>query len=157
MNKNNKPSKSNKVYKKDIKNGNLNEMKVLKYLNSNGYNLNKDSNRYALFDFWSQDCIAELKSRNNYYNTYPTTMVGMNKIDYAEKLLYDISESVLVPPTVIFLFLFKDGLYKWEMKPEQYTIDKGVRNDRGAYESKSHAFIDIKYLELITKDINSYN
>ena len=56
--------------------------------------------QFDTFDFVGEDITIELKSRKNCYNKYPTTIVGMNKID-------KIKEG----EKVIFFFNFTDGLY----------------------------------------------
>ena len=150
----------NEIYKKDLYNGNLNEEKVLKYLNENIYTdepLQKSKNKYDYFDFWSKDVMAELKSRNNPYSQYPSTMVGLNKIQFVERELRALNESVLTLPEVKFLFLFTDGLYEWTYDPKEYSINTGYRNDRGVREEKKYAYIPISKLKLITKEINSKN
>lgn len=151
---------TNTIYQNDLRNGNLNEQKVLKYLNANVYPdcpLEKSKNRYDYFDFFSRDAMVELKSRNNNYDTYPTTMVGLNKIQFVERELQSLSESVLTPPEFKFMFLFKDGLYEWTYAPDEYSINSGYRKDRGLREEKQYAYIDIKKLKLITTEINSIN
>tara|TARA_R100000951_G_scaffold115995_1_gene126050 strand:- start:2629 stop:3102 length:474 start_codon:yes stop_codon:yes gene_type:complete len=151
---------NNPIYKNDLRNGNLNEIKVLKYLNDNIYQdcpLEKSKNKYDYFDFFSRDAMVELKSRTNPYSQYPTTMVGLNKIQFVERELQSLSESVLTTPEFKFMFLFTDGLYEWTYAPEEYSINTGFRNDRGVKEEKKYAYIHISKLKLVTKDINSKN
>tara|TARA_R110000823_G_scaffold300464_2_gene421288 strand:- start:489 stop:962 length:474 start_codon:yes stop_codon:yes gene_type:complete len=157
MNKN-KINTSNKIYKRDIKSGEKNEKKVFEYLNATIYKdepLEKSSDKYAVFDFFSKSAICELKSRNNIHSHYRSTMVGFNKIDYANKMLEDLSESVLVRPEVVFYFLFQDGLYSWNLDNNQYYTKQSGREDRGQVEKSKYAYINISNLELITKDICS--
>ena len=87
----------------------------------------------------------ELKTRNNTYNKYPSTMVGYNKIKIAEEDNTDKKYK--------FLFLFKDGLYCWDFEKDKYTIKTGGRRDRGLYEYKQYAYIPIEELYLISKEI----
>ena len=38
---------------------------------------------FHLFDFYNDEYLVELKARRNNYNTYPTTMIGYNKLEKA--------------------------------------------------------------------------
>ena len=79
----------------------------------------------------------ELKSRNNEYNKYSSTMIGNNKIIKASQLDDD----------VYFLFSFTDGLYYWKYdKNYKLEIKKGGRIDRGIAEINDYAFIPIEIL-----------
>ena len=40
---------------------------------------------YHLFDYYNDHYLVELKARRNNYNKYPTTMIGKNKIDKANR------------------------------------------------------------------------
>tara|TARA_R100000231_G_C5286200_1_gene153171 strand:+ start:179 stop:667 length:489 start_codon:yes stop_codon:yes gene_type:complete len=153
-----KPNKNNKVYLSDLKSGNINEDKVFNWLNQNIYKeepLEKSPDKYSVFDFVSKEVIIELKSRNVDYRSFRSTMIGLNKIKYANKLLEDLSESVLTRPQVLFLFLFKDGLYQWELNNNQYYTKMSGRKDRGAVEQQEYAYISIDNLTLITDKLSS--
>ncbi len=41
------------------------------------------SSKYNLIDFRNEDLYIELKSRRNTYSKFDTTIIGSNKIDYA--------------------------------------------------------------------------
>ena len=101
--------------------------------------------QFATFDFISEDntIILELKSRRCKSNQYPTTIVGLNKIDSAVKLIEQ-------GKTVKFLFNFTDGLYEW-CDLEKYQIKKGGRTDLaiGNRGWKDYAHIKIDNLNLI--------
>tara|TARA_Y100000385_G_C12819477_1_gene519735 strand:- start:200 stop:613 length:414 start_codon:yes stop_codon:yes gene_type:complete len=100
--------------------------------------------QYETFDFISADnnIILELKSRRCNYNKYPTTIVGLNKIDIAKELIEK-------GKTVKFLFNFLDGLYEW-CDLNQYEIAKGGRTDLiGNRGWKDYAHIKIDNLTLI--------
>ena len=96
-------------------------------------------------DFINSKIIAELKSRRNKYNQYPDTMCGYNKIQQAEQS-YKSNKG----KEYKFYFLFTDGLYCWDFNREEYTTRLGVS------EKKEYSYINIKYLKLITTDINSH-
>lgn len=91
----------------------------------------------AIFDYESEKTLVELKSRNNTYNKYPTTMVGYNKIQYANKLNKD----------TYFCFNFTDGLYYYKYnKNDKLDFGRGGRCDRGREEYKDYCYIPIEYL-----------
>ena len=91
------------------------EHEVLKDIqNKFGSDLKKTSGRYDRFDFISSNVLIELKSRRCNVETYPDTMVGYNKIEYAKKH---------PDKSVIFCFNFENGLYYHEYKPDKkYNI-----------------------------------
>jgi hypothetical protein len=92
-----------------------------------------------IFDYKGDNKFIELKSRNNEYNKYPTTMIGYNKILKSLELKED----------VFYLFNFIDGLYYWKFnKNYKINIQRGGRSDRGKAEYSNYAFIPI---ELLTK------
>ena len=130
--------------------GNMNEKKVLKYLNEKTEFINDNfklhKNQWATIDFVNSNYVAELKSRRCYVRSYPDTMCGLNKIKYAE----DHPEK-----NVVFYFLYQDGLYKWDYNKDQYSIRGGGRNDRERDERKDYGYILIEHLELITNEISS--
>lgn len=81
----------------------------------------------------------EVKTRNNNYNKYPTTMVGYNKIQFAER----------VCRPVYFIFNFLDGVYYYEYtidKLDELEIKRGGRCDRGKAEYKTYCYIPINKL-----------
>jgi hypothetical protein len=93
------------------------------------------------FDFITGNTFFELKSRRNNHNTYPDTMIGYNKIQYA-KMNPD--------KNYVFLFKFLDGLYKHDFDPQKtYSVRQGGRIDRGAPEIKDYVFIPVKELSLV--------
>jgi hypothetical protein len=106
-------------------------------------NLQKNSNLFYVIDFTSKDCYIELKSRRCEKNKYPDTMIGVNKIVFAEK-----SEK----PTY-FCFSFTDGLYYWKYDKEEVkdavSYRDGGRLDRGKDEIKEYAYIKCEYLKKI--------
>ena len=91
--------------------------------------------QFDTFDFVGEDITIELKSRKNCYNKYPTTIVGMNKID-------KIKEG----EKVIFFFNFTDGLYYWEYEVNTFTIIMIKRRDRNN-KAKPHLAIPITCLK----------
>ena len=127
----------NKIKEIDLKFGEEKEVGELNTLqNTFSKNLKRVNDKYFLFDFTSDTCYVELKSRRNTHNKYPDTMIGKNKIDYAEKSDKD----------VFFCFSFTDGLFYWkynktDIENGNVEFRLGGRNDRGKEEYKNYAFI----------------
>ena len=90
--------------------------------------------KYDTFDFVGEDITIELKSRKNCYNKYPTTIVGMNKINKIQE-----------GEKVIFFFNFTDGLYYWEYKENDFKVIMIKRRDRNK-KAKPHLSIPINCL-----------
>ena len=109
----------------------------------------KNESKFAIFDFEdsNSDIVVEVKCRNNNYNSYPTSMVGKNKIDWAFNNC----------KTPYFIFIFNDGSYYWKYNIEQYIVNKGGRKDRGKFESSDYAYIDIKHLIKIEQGVPPLN
>jgi len=132
-------------FKQDFNLGIKSENKVLKFLNESYEDKFISTTQNCEFDFTNNQYNIELKTRNNTYNKYPSTMVGYNKIKIAEEDSTDKKYK--------FLFLFEDGLYCWDFEKDKYTIKTGGRRDRGLYEYKQYAYIPIEELYLISKEI----
>lgn len=138
---------------KDVEFGLLNEKKVLKWYNDNNYSDNKlemFKNPFNVVDFVSSDGkdIIELKSRNIYHKQYPDLMIGINKLEEADRNCHCHN--------YYFNFLCKDGLYGWKYeKGKSYNKRFGGRTDRGIDERRLQGFIPTKDLFLITTEINS--
>ena len=123
---------------KDLKFGLNKEMQLLPILKE----YLKDETIYKLentnvFDFKGDNKVIELKSRNNNYDKYSTTMIGINKILRASSL----------NENVYFFFCFNDGLYFWLYdKDYEFEIKRGGRYDRGKIEVKEYCYIPIEML-----------
>ncbi len=103
------------------------------------------TDKYHPYDFINKDkkIMVELKSRNNSYSKYPTTMIGMNKIKYGMESDY----------TCYFLFNFTDGLYYYKLSDKtivECDISKGGRKDRGRLEYNQYLFIPTVLLTQIS-------
>lgn len=135
--------------KKDLALGAKSEEAVMpileKYLN---LKLEK-TDYYDTFDFIGEDIYIELKARTNKRRSYPTTMIGKNKIDEGLELLKKNKK-------VILAFKFINGLFIYELKEDSLTngdmsISNGGRRDRGRDEIKKYAYIDVEKLTRISK------
>jgi hypothetical protein len=126
--------------KLDIVFGSLQEKTLLPTIN-NFFGLDlKPLRKYDVFDFEDADTLVELKSRRTPKAQFPTTIVGKNKLDYAEKSV----------KTVYFIFSFSDGLFYWKYDKsligDKVKFAKGGRYDRGRPEVKDYAFIPVDLL-----------
>lgn len=140
------PITSKEIISEDIKFGSNQEKSLLPVINSYlGLNLKK-LKRYDVFDFEDENTLVELKSRRTPKAQYPTTIVGKNKLDYAEK-----SGKV-----VYFIFSFSDGLFYWKYDKsligDKVKFAKGGRYDRGRVEVKEYAYIPVDILTEIEGD-----
>ena len=95
---------------------------------------------YSIFDYKGDNKYIELKTRFNSYNKYPTTMIGLNKFEYASINKEDI----------YFVFKYIDGIYYYKYdKNDKFEIKNGGRCDRGRFEYKQYVFIPIEKLSKI--------
>ena len=98
-----------------------------------------DSN---IFDFKGNNKYIELKSRNNNYSKYSTTMIGYNKVVKASSFIED----------VYFFFNFTDGLYYWLYNTDdklEIKLNHCSRWDRGKKEINNYCFIPIELLKKV--------
>jgi hypothetical protein len=77
---------------------------------------------YRTYDWTNENYYVELKSRNNDYVVYKTTMIGYNKVQEWERDTTD--------RRYFFLFGFLDGLYEWELTQESYDAIGGKKSVR---------------------------
>tara|TARA_R110001606_G_scaffold65877_1_gene151989 strand:- start:165 stop:563 length:399 start_codon:yes stop_codon:yes gene_type:complete len=102
------------------------------------------TDNYDIVDYKGNDIEIELKCRNNFSTTYPTTMIGMNKIEYLMKL----------NKRGYVVFNFKDGMFYMLVNKE--NIEKcilncsGGRTDRNTNEIKENGYCYIPK-ELLNK------
>ena len=88
----------------------------------------------------SNKVVCEIKSRNCFHNTYPTTMIGLDKISFRNITFPDYK--------FLLVFEFQDGIYHYFYdERDDHKIKVGGRNDRGKKEEKLYCFISKKYLE----------
>lgn len=97
--------------------------------------IKKTTDKYSLYDFYDDEYKYELKSRNNKYETYPTTLICCNKL--SDKTIY--------------LFNFQNGLYYLEYDEELFStferkpFKRNPREGISDYE-KEYIFIPIEHL-----------
>ena len=109
-----------------------------------GGHMRCSKDKYACLDYYSTTfkIKGECKARRNKKDTYPTTMVGENKIIEAERLSQKGYE-------VIFFFNFTDGLYYFKYS-DFSKIDShkkiGGTYRRGLREMKMYRYINVDNL-----------
>ena len=100
-----------------------------------------ETGRYCVVDGIDEEnkIVAEVKTRTNTKNKYPTTMMPHNKIKYWENkhTNYD------------FYFLFRftdvDSFYKYD-PTDPLIFERGGRYDRGTAEINDYCFVPIDLL-----------
>lgn len=123
-----------KDYEMGINNENLLLPKLKEFFNDDTIHKLND---YSVFDYEGENKYIELKSRNNNYNKYKTTMIGLNKLVKASTL----------KPDVYFFFNFLDGLYYYKYNfDDNFEIRQGGRHDRGENEINNYCYIPIDIL-----------
>lgn len=136
------------IKKNDIEFGLEQEDKKLPLLRSFfSSKMKKETNKFAKYDYYTKKTYYELKSRNNKYDTYPTTMIATDKV------IPDCDRRQR------FVFNFTDGVYyityNKELFDEKVEIKMGGRNDRGQYEYKPYFYIPIYLLKKVEVEKNA--
>jgi hypothetical protein len=102
------------------------------------FKVKKNISRWATFDFESDECLVELKTRRIKSTQYKDVMMNAPKIDKARE----------TDKKVIFVYNFLDGLYYWEFdKSVVLRQDLNGRSDRGIYEEQIMYYIPINLMK----------
>jgi len=130
-------------FKKDYKFGVEKEDLILDIIKQHFKdNIEKSISKVSKYDYKGEKYYYELKSRNNNYKEYPTTLIGKNKV---------------FSDNHIFLFNFMDGLYYIEYKEDEFKkfdCKPFVRRKRYDYNDKEQLYYFIPIENL--KKINFY-
>jgi len=116
----------NKDYETGIKNEKDIYETICKKFNDN---IKPSEDKFCKYDYKGDTYLYELKTRNNSYSKYPTTLIPHNKIIKGNKQ--------------IFLFSFTDGLYyiKKNMKLfNTFDLLDFCRNKRIDYNDKTQLY-----------------
>jgi hypothetical protein len=137
----------NKIKQLNIKQGKKTEFDLKRIIERSFNVLVKKLPPNHPFDYKDEQNIHyEIKGRNNNYNKYDTTMIGQNKIEYANKFDNDF----------YLIFSFYDGNYYYKYNRNndnnKLIFDKGGRNDRGRPEYKEYCYIPISELIFLHPD-----
>jgi hypothetical protein len=111
--------------KEDLKMGEINESKHIDTLCEKfETELIKDTNKFSIMDWSNKSATvyAELKSRRVNHNTYPTAIVGLNKINFCN----DSTK------TYYFAFSYQDGLYYIKFNKELFKTFE-IKNMKISY------------------------
>ena len=81
------------------------------------YDCKRTQGQYNYFDFENDTTLIELKSRRLCKDAYYDTMIGANKV---EKGLLELH--LKRKHTIMFFFLFLDGLYFYELDKENIGL-----------------------------------
>lgn len=85
------------------------------------------------------DYYFEIKSRRCNHDKYKSTMIGKNKIDFANKNTNGF---------FYFIFVFEDGIFYYKYNPlDKFETTIGGRFDRGRNELKPYFYIPIENLQ----------
>jgi hypothetical protein len=126
--------------------GRANEEKYLPCLQNafNDATLSHTKCKSHIFDYIGDNKYIELKTRSFEHSKYPDTMIGLNKIKYAQSN---------PDKDFYFVFAFTNGLYYWKYNADdKLNYRKGGRVDRGYKEIKEYAYIPISLLTYISLD-----
>ena len=118
--------------------GHQKELSIIEKLKNKFGNNIRSKDRYCLYDFESDECIFELKSRICLKGTYNTTMIGMDKIRNLESMNKKI--------ILLFSFIDKDCFFEYDSN-DDIIVDVGGRNDRGYNEYNDYLYIPINLLK----------
>ena len=118
--------------------GHQKELSIIEKLKNKFGNNIRSKDRYCLYDFESDECIFELKSRRCLKGTYNTTMIGMDKIRNLESMNKKI--------ILLFSFIDKDCFFEYDSN-DDIIVDVGGRNDRGYNEFNDYLYIPINLLK----------
>lgn len=126
-------------FENDYRFGVANQQKILPILANYFEGITHDDARYAKYDYYSDKCVFELKTRKNTKNKYPTTLMTCNKVVRDETR------------EIIFLFSYTDCLCYIKYDPELFsTFEKQMYSRvKHAYDEKEYFFIPIEQLTVI--------
>tara|TARA_R110000824_G_scaffold203240_6_gene387652 strand:- start:913 stop:1329 length:417 start_codon:yes stop_codon:yes gene_type:complete len=95
---------------------------------------------FNAFDYIGDNVVVELKTRRNKKNTYPTTLVGANKIIEGKAHINNGYR-------VFYMFRFTDGIYFIEQNDIDFDdIRPFTRSRDNRAETKDYCYINIKNL-----------
>lgn len=112
----------------------------LEQLMLNTFGVIRNQNKYAVFDYESDDSIVELKNRRCFSYSFKDIMMNHSKIDFAKT----------TTKHCYFVFKFIDGVYFWKYdKDVELRTDINGRKDRGMNEQKQFYYIPTHLLRPI--------
>jgi hypothetical protein len=125
-------------YPKDYKSGIIEQTKLLPVIRDYFKNdIIEIDNKLSPFDYECSKYFYELKTRTNTLNKYPTTMIGINKIQGNKE--------------TILIFKFTDCLTYIEYNKELFNKFEIKKFDRNVKETnkRDYIYIPIEHLKVI--------
>jgi len=116
---------------------------------------NPEMGKFYEFDKYNEDYFIEVKTRRIKHDKYPSLFFGNNKLIKGDELLKKRPDL-----RIFYLWRCNDGIYGWEHKSSEYTIEKRGRCDRGKDEFDDCVDIkqkNIKPLKNLLDNINGGN
>lgn len=133
-------------YAEDYKNGTNGELRFIDIVKKHFDVELKQTGRYVFYDFQHNNCLIELKRRNNKRKRYRTTLITYDKVlrfdAYNEKHNNEL--------TFLMVFHYNDGVYffkhtkgyKYNVKPYCRKRRKGIID-----KEKPHIFLNVNKLQ----------
>ena len=112
-----KPSNYPYVYMGEINEDHYSQEILDRYKDVKKSGSKKTRLHYRTYDWASNKYYIELKSRNNGFDVYSTTMIGYNKVEEWKR---DTGKKYF------FLFGFLDGFYEWELNATNFNEIGGM-------------------------------
>ena len=113
---------------------------------------NPEMGKYYEFDKYNEDYFIEVKTRRIKHNQYPSLFFGNNKLMKGDELLKKCPHL-----RIFYLWKCNDGIYGWEHKSTEYTIEKRGRCDRGKDEFDNCVDIKQKYIKPLKNLLDNIN
>jgi hypothetical protein len=113
---------------------------------------NPEMGKYYEFDKYNEDYFIEVKTRRIKHDQYPSLFFGNNKLIKGEELLKKCPHL-----RIFYLWRCNDGIYGWEHKSSEYTIEKRGRCDRGKDEFDDCVDIKQKYIKPLKNLLDNIN
>ena len=117
----------------------------LEQLMLNTFGVIRNQNKFAVFDYESNETLVELKNRRCHSYSFKDIMMNHSKIDLAKK----------TTKNCYFVFKFIDGIYYWKYDANvELRTDINGRTDRGMNEQKLFYYIPTNLLTNLLKKVN---
>lgn len=113
---------------------------------------NPEMGKYYEFDKYNEDYFIEVKTRRIKHNQYPSLFFGNNKLIKGDEILKKCPHL-----RIFYLWKCNDGIYGWEHKSTEYTIEKRGRCDRGKDEFDNCVDIKQKYIKPLKNLLDNIN
>jgi len=113
---------------------------------------NPEMGKFYEFDKYNEDYFIEVKTRRIKHDKYPSLFFGQNKLIKGDEILKKCPDL-----RIFYLWRCNDGIYGWEHKSSEYTIEKRGRCDRGKDEFNDCVDIKQKYIKPLKNLLDNIN